>query len=261
MLDQYQLFDSHFHIIDARYPLVRNQGYLPEVFTVQNYKDRMLEYDLCGGVVVSGSFQAFDQTYLVASLKELGSSYVGVAQIPASMSDEELGYLNDSGVRAVRFNVKRGGSEGIGELAYLADKVHDLFGWHAELYIDSSNLAGLYETIINLPAVSVDHLGLSKSGLSTLLKLAGKVVRIKATGFGRVDFDIAEVLKSIYSENPDALMFGTDLPSTRAPVPYTDEDFLCISDILGDVGAAKVFSGNAMDFYRLSMRKNAGVKL
>ena len=33
-----ELFDSHFHIIDSRYPLIRNNGYLPEEFTHQDYK-------------------------------------------------------------------------------------------------------------------------------------------------------------------------------------------------------------------------------
>lgn len=29
-----RIFDSHFHIIDSRFPLVRNDGYLPLEFTV-----------------------------------------------------------------------------------------------------------------------------------------------------------------------------------------------------------------------------------
>ena len=43
---------------------------------------------------------------------------------------------------------------------------------------------------MSLPAVSIDHIGLSKAGFLTLLKLAEKGVRVKATGFGRVDFDV-----------------------------------------------------------------------
>ena len=30
---EFQLFDTHLHIIDKRYPLVQNNGYLPEEFT------------------------------------------------------------------------------------------------------------------------------------------------------------------------------------------------------------------------------------
>lgn len=62
----------------------------------------------CGGAVVSGSFQGFDQDYLVAALKELGPSYVGVTQLPFSVSAEEILRLHRGGVRAIRFNFKRG---------------------------------------------------------------------------------------------------------------------------------------------------------
>ena len=62
------------------------------------------------GAVISGSFQAFDQDYLVDALSRLGPAYVGVTQLPAAASDEELKELDSAGVRAVRFNLKRGGS-------------------------------------------------------------------------------------------------------------------------------------------------------
>jgi predicted TIM-barrel fold metal-dependent hydrolase len=83
----FNLFDAHFHIIDNRFPLVPNNGYVPEPFTCEGYLKRMARYRLAGGAVVSGSFQAFDQTYLVDALKTLGPSFVGVTQVPATISD------------------------------------------------------------------------------------------------------------------------------------------------------------------------------
>ena len=47
-----------------------------------------------------------DQSYIIAALKELGPSYVGVTQLPATVSDDEVLSLNDVGVRGVRFNLK-----------------------------------------------------------------------------------------------------------------------------------------------------------
>ena len=38
--------------------------------------------DVAGGAVVSGSFQAYDQTYLVDALQRLGDGFVGVAKVP-----------------------------------------------------------------------------------------------------------------------------------------------------------------------------------
>jgi predicted TIM-barrel fold metal-dependent hydrolase len=243
-------FDCHFHIIDKNFPLVANQGFMPDAFTTEDYLARLKAVDLCGGAVVSGSFQAFDQSYLIHALKVLGPSFVGVTQVPQTVSDQDLQELNSAGVRAVRFNVRRGGSEEVHHLESMARRVHQLVGWHIELYVDSTELAELFEVLVSLPAVSIDHLGLSKAGFRTLLRLAEKGVRVKATGFGRVDFDVRSALSDLYAANPRALMFGTDLPSTRVPRPYRDNDYTLVLETLGEENAADVFYKNAIDFYR-----------
>lgn len=259
LLDTFNIFDAHFHIIDRHFPLIPNQGYLPDDYSCADYLARMAGYRLSGGAVVSGSFQGFDQSYLLAALRTLGPAFVGVTQLPASVSDEELRSLDQSGVRAVRFNLKRGGSAEVRDLDRLAQRVHDVVGWHAELYVDAADLPDLFTTLVTLPAVSIDHLGLSQLGFPTLLKLAARGVRVKATGFGRVDFPVAPALQALYAANPQALMFGSDLPCTRAPRPYSDADATMIVEILGTDGARRVFCENAKDFYRLSPQK--GIKV
>jgi predicted TIM-barrel fold metal-dependent hydrolase len=245
-----KLFDSHFHIIDRRFPLVPNEGYLPDQFSCEDYLDRAKSFHLAGGAVVSGSFQAFDQTYLIDALQTLGPCFVGVTQLPVSVSDDEVLRLHESGVRAVRFNLKRGGSERVEHLDRLAKRVHELAGWHVELYVDSKELPALFDTLVRLPAVSIDHLGLSKSGFASLLALVERGARVKATGFGRVDLDVRAALKEIWAVNPLALMFGTDLPSTRALRPYSDADLYLIPETLGEESARKVLYDNAIAFYR-----------
>ena len=130
-------FDSHLHIIDSCFPLIENQGYTPRPFTCDDYIDRTSKFQVVGGAVVSGSFQGFDQTYLVDALQKLGPKFVGVTQVSHSVTNEDILRLNERGVRAVRFNVKRGGSEDISKLDYFARRVHELVGWHVELFIDS----------------------------------------------------------------------------------------------------------------------------
>ena len=257
MFDQYPMFDSHLHIIDRRFPLVENNGFTPDEFTCADYLRRMKRYNLCGGAVVSGSFQSFDQTYLIDALKKLGPSFVGVTQLPFSVTDEEIVALNEQGVRAVRFNLKRGGSESVEHLVSMASRVYELAGWHVELYVDSKDLPDLYSTLMHLPAASVDHLGLSGAEFRTLVKLAECGVKVKATGFGRVDFPVADALRSLYDANPNSLIFGTDLPSTRAPRHYLDEDFELVIETLGPAAAKKVLRENAISFYKLNFQKTA----
>ena len=251
-LHAFPVFDAHLHIIDPRFPLIENQGYLPPSFTVDDYRTRMHAYRLVGGAVVSGSFQGFDQQYLQASLRALGPSFVGVTQIPQSTPDQAIQALDAAGVRAVRFNLKRGGSEDVRHLDQFARRVYDLVGWHVELYADARELEPILQTLLVLPAVSIDHLGLSNAGLPILLKLVERGVRVKATGFSRTDFNVRDALRALYAANPYGLMFGTDLPSTRAPRPYEDGDFSSVVDCLGEEGARRVLFENALAFYRLT---------
>ena len=253
-INNIEIFDSHLHIIDPEYPLYENQGYLPEPFTVEDYQTLLSQtlqsqYNITGGAVVSGSFQKQDQSYLVNALKQLGPNYVGVTQLLSSTSDDDILSLHQSGVRAVRFNLKRGGSEELSKMTEFSHRIHEIAGWHSELYIDSSHLDSLYSTLIILPSVAIDHLGLSKVGFKTLLKLAEKGVKVKATGFGRIDFDPATAIAELFSANPDCLLFGTDLPSTRAPRPFAETDIGIVIETLGEDDASKVLCENAKDFY------------
>lgn len=244
------LFDAHLHIIDPGFPLVPNAGYLPEPFTCADYLARVAHLGLAGGAIVSGSFQAFDQTYLLDALARLGPAFVGVTQLPADIDDEALVRLDAAGVRAVRFNLRRGGSAGLEHLESMAFRVHARVGWHVELYVDSRDLVELGPRLLRLPAVSIDHLGLSAQGLDDLCRLAERGVRVKATGFGRVDFDVVEAIRRLHRANPSALMFGTDLPSTRAPRPYCDSDMGQLIEALGETEAQGALWRNALDFYR-----------
>ena len=45
--------------------------------------------------------------------------------------------------------------------------------------MDSKELPDLYDALIELPTISIDHFGLSKSGLSLLIQLAEKIFVLK----------------------------------------------------------------------------------
>jgi predicted TIM-barrel fold metal-dependent hydrolase len=245
------LFDTHFHIIDFRFPVQENQGFMPPSFPVDTYRERTHGLRISGGCVVSGSFQGFDTAFMLDALRKFGPTFVGVIQMPASISDEEIQRLDAAGVRGVRFNLVRGGSASIDDLDQVARRVFDLVNWHAELYADARDLEPMYSTLAALPAVSIAHLGLSQAGFPTLLKLAEKGMKVKATGFGRVvDLDVPAALRDLAKANPDCLMFGTDLPSQRARRPFLPSDVDLIRGSLDQSLWNKVFSENAIAFYR-----------
>ena len=245
-----KVFDTHLHIIDPAHPLQENNGYMPDPFTVADYQECIEGLNIQGGAVVSGSFQGFDQGYLIDALKALGSNYVGVTQVPGDTKDKRILELHEEGVRAVRFNVARGGSANLDELENLARRVYELAGWHAEFYIDARTIdEDLSQRIAALPAASIDHLGMHKHGLDNLLRLVEKGIKVKATGFGRVELDPTATITAMMDVDPTALMVGTDLPSTRAKRPFENADFDLIAQALTPEQAAAVFWDNAAAFY------------
>lgn len=86
---------------------------MPLDFTTENYQKETQNLKIIGGAIVSGSFQKFDQKYLIHALNKLRQTHFGVANIPINIQTEELNKLNKINVVAVRFNLKRGGSENL----------------------------------------------------------------------------------------------------------------------------------------------------
>src|SRR5476649_2344414 len=114
------IFDAHCQIIDPRFPLTSINGYKPSPFSVNSYLARSQPLGIVGGAVVSGLFQGAKQGYLLEALRRLGSSFVGVAQLPATVTRSEVETLNGFGIRAVRLDLQRGGLEQLEQFETLA---------------------------------------------------------------------------------------------------------------------------------------------
>jgi predicted TIM-barrel fold metal-dependent hydrolase len=152
-----------------------------------------------------------------------------------SASDDRIRELDAAGVRALRFNLHRGGRLDL----ELALRAHELAGWHAEVYADGATLAAHEARLRELPRLSVDHLGLDAEALPVLERLG---CMVKATGFGRVHLDVEATLRAL---DPSRLLFGTDLPGTRARRPFERQDLELVASI-----APQALADNARALYR-----------
>jgi predicted TIM-barrel fold metal-dependent hydrolase len=250
-------FDAHLHVIDPAFPLVGNQGHLPEPFRVGDYRiaaGRLLDgagFAPAGGAVVSGSFQGNDQGYLEAALGALGPGFVGVTQVPPDTGDGELLRLHALGVRALRANLVRDQVDDLDALVGLALRARVVAGWHLELYVRSEELPELLPLLPDPDGLVVDHLGLTATGLPALLELVEEGARVKATGFSRGDLDVAGALRQLYDRNPGALLAGTDLPCTRSPRPVDVADLLLLREVFDRDELAQVVLHNARSLYRI----------
>jgi predicted TIM-barrel fold metal-dependent hydrolase len=248
-----RLFDSHCHIIDQRFPIVPNQGYTPPNFPLEDYLAQVKPLGVVAGAIVSGSFQANDQTYLIDTLGKLGPGWAGVTQIPNDYPDQEIAKLAAIGVRAVRFNVLRGLNDDIDGIVSLASRCHAIAGWHFEIYADVAALKPHVGRLSKLPQISIDHLGMTEEGVPVLLDLVAAGCKVKATGFGRTKVDIPKTLESVARKNPNALLFGTDLPSTRAQRPFLASDIDLIERVLGPELSRRAFWDNPVALYKVKV--------
>jgi predicted TIM-barrel fold metal-dependent hydrolase len=242
------VFDAHFHVMEPAFALVPNDGYVPDPFTADEYRERTRPLGVTGGAVVAASFQA-GRAWLLDALERLGPRFVGVAAAAPDLTDPQVRALDRAGVRAVRVNLYRGGRAALDGLEQLAARVHAVAGWHVEVYADGRTLTELEDRLAALPRLVVDHLGKDRAALPVLLRLVARGARVKATGFGRVDLDVPETLRAIAGADPRALLFGTDLPSTRAARPFADGDVDLVRATLG-AAAPAVLRENALALYR-----------
>lgn len=247
------VFDAHCHIIDTRYPIIANQGYTPPSFPLEAYQQQTRPLGVTAGAIVSGSFHGNDQTYLRALLPRLGPRWVGVTQVAPDVPDEEITSLAAIGVRALRFNIFRGRIDAVDDIVSLANRAHAAGHWHAEIYADAAALRPHVGKLSKLPQIVIDHMGMTEEGLSVVLDLVDAGARIKATGFGRVTMNVSRAIERIAARNPNALMFGTDLPSTRAKRPFEVADIALVKDVLGPALSKRALWDNAVSLYRPSV--------
>ena len=96
----------------------------------------------------------------------------------------------------------------------------------------------------------MDSYEMIKTGFSVLLRLVKNGTNVKASGFGRVNLNLSEALKSIANINPTALIFGTDLPDIWARRPFETDNLILILDTLGDTLTRQVFYDKAVKSYK-----------
>lgn len=251
----YKVFDSHFHIIDPAFPLVVNQGFTPDFYTVEQYRAELagMGIEAVGGAVVSGSFQGYDQSYFADALGKLGNTFVGVTQLDPAATDEEIRALDAQGIRSIRFNLFRGLSATLEEIGQQAKRVFDLVGWKTELYLDASKMEqDFIDMVLRLPAVSIDHFGMRVCKTDLLRRFVSAGIPLRITGFGRIDYtreQAHDLIATLFAENPESLLFGTDLPSTRVTKRFGVDDVELIVDAVGESHTQQVLYDNGARWY------------
>jgi len=155
--------DAHCHVFGpgAVFPFAPERKYTPcdasraQLFALRDH------LGFARNVVVQATCHGTDNRAMVDVLKHSEGRARGVATVKRTVTDHELHYMHDCGVRGVRFNFVRRLVDFTprDELMEIAGRIAPL-GWHVVIYFEAVDLPELWDFFTALPTtVVVDHMG------------------------------------------------------------------------------------------------------
>ncbi len=155
--------DSHCHVFgpEAVFPYAPERKYTPcdapkeKLFELRDY----LGFDK--NVIVQASCHSKDNRALVDALEASNGKAMGVAFVGQEVTEKELEWMHNAGVRGVRFNFLKRLVDITPpeELQKIVDKVKPL-GWHIVIYFEMQDLPDFEDFFRSIPTdVIVDHMG------------------------------------------------------------------------------------------------------
>ena len=155
--------DAHCHVFGPGevFPYAAERKYTPcDASRDQLYALRD-HLGFARNVVVQATCHGADNRAMVDALKHSGGRARGIATVKRSVTDHELHYMHECGVRGVRFNFVRRLVDFTprDELLEIAGRIAPL-GWHVVIYFEAVDLPELWDFVTTLPTtVVVDHMG------------------------------------------------------------------------------------------------------
>ena len=192
-------------------------------------------------VIVQATCHGADNRALIDALDSSMGFARGVATVNASVTDAELEYLHNTGVRGVRFNFVRRLVDTLpfDDLSAIAERIKEL-GWHIVIYFEAQELPVLYDFFIALPTVVVvDHMGrpdVSKPIEGPEFQLFVKLMREHENFWSKVSCperlsvegppayrDVIPYSRFIVEHFSDRVLWGTDWPHPNMKTHMPDD--------------------------------------
>lgn len=222
--------DTHCHVFGpaARFPFAAESKLQPgdapkeKLFALHD----MMGIERC--VIVQSGVHGFDNTAAAEAIATRQGKYLGVALLPADVSDDEITRHHDLGFRGIRFNYMAHltGGASMEELLRLADRLAR-FDWHLQIHMDNELIA---EKAIGLAKASVpvviDHIGrvdasagMDQLPFNALLELMeNDHILVKVSGCERASRqeapyeDAVPFARKLVELFPERVLWGTDWP-------------------------------------------------
>jgi len=237
--------DAHCHVFgpEDKFPYAPERKYTPcdapkeKLFALRDF----LGFDK--NVIVQASCHSKDNRAMVDALDASNGKAKGVAFVGQEVTDKELKWMHDAGVRGVRFNfVKRlVDSTPRSEFEAIVNKIKPL-GWHVVIYFEMPDLAENEEFFKSLPTTVVfDHMGTPEvtkgvdgadnQRFHRMLE-THKNMWVKATCPERMSRnaplyeDVIPFQKALIEKFSDRVIYGTDWPHPNMKKVAPDDGLL-----------------------------------
>ena len=221
--------NSHLHVIDMKYS--HNPKSSIKEGTLRNYKSIAKMIQMPRAVFVQAKLYGLDNTCLIDSIEEFGlEKSRGIAVLDRYVSDKELEYLHERGIRGIRFSLWDPPASVVKfeDVKPLGERIKHL-GWNIQLHMQISQMieqANVLESlgcrlVLDHMARTDLHLGINDPNFdfvkklidkgNTWIKLCGPYLNTEK-GYPWEDAD--ETARAIADYAPERVLFGTDYPNT-----------------------------------------------
>jgi D-galactarolactone isomerase len=230
--------DTHVHFYDGRWPVAPTTVLTPPDAGLGEYQDVQDELGLDRVVVVQPTTYGLDNRCQLVAIARLGERARGVVVVDATTPNDELGRLEELGVRGARFHMLPGGAVPWDHLEAVAQRIGRL-GWHVQLQLNGHELAGRRDQLLPLaPALVIDHVGRfmppaapDSAAFASLLGLvdAGARVKLSAPYESAPDpsqrFDaVSACVELLVAHSPDRMVWASNWPHPGQQDPPSTAD-------------------------------------
>lgn len=264
--------DCHAHVFDRfeRYPFAGARKYSPPLCSREAWLRLHAALGVERGVQVNATPYGFDNSITLDFLRDHPRRFVGVASVPAEVSDAELARLDAAGFRAARLMDQYASGATTALLEPIARRIAPL-GWHLEINIaKADDWVALEPRLRRCPVPLVfDHLGRPRGGAG-IDQPGFKVIRrllserddcwTKVSSFYRLsdsgapDYeDMRPFVQAVLRDRPERCVWGTNWPHPGlAHSMPNDADLLDLLEswLPGDAVRVPLFAANAAALYR-----------
>jgi len=221
--------DAHCHVFGPKnqFPYSQKASYWPPDTSEKQLRIMHDKIGITRAVLVQASCHGTDNSAMIDAIQNNPKRYKGVCIADESFTYEDFEYLNENGVKGVRFNFVEhlGGAPNLKMMENVISKIIPL-NWHLVIHVNGEDIIKYQDFFakFNLPIV-VDHMGRISTSrgieqeaykiLCDFMKKPNWWVKISGAeriGVHPLFYDVIPYAQGLVAIAPNRVLWGTDCP-------------------------------------------------